>query len=307
MKVLVTGGSGYIGAITSKALIAAGFEPVNFDLKQGSDIRDKKQVLAALKDNQIEAVMHFAAFISMGESMINPYKYFDNNVNGSLNLMETMVQAGVKKLIFSSSAGVYGNPTRVPIKEDDPKNPTNPYGLSKLMIEQMLSWYDQLHGLKSISIRYFNAAGAVDGLGETHDPESHLIPNLIAAVMSGSEFKLFGSDYSTADGTCVRDYIHVSDLADAHILTLKALISGHKGGIYNAGTGKGYSNKEVIDMVEKVSGKKINVKLEPRRPGDADELVADSSKLQKEFNWQPKHSDLETIVKSAYAYHAPGS
>lgn len=302
MKVLVTGGSGYIGAITSKTLTAAGFEPVNFDLKQGQDIRDKKQVLAALKDNQIEAVMHFAAFISMGESMVNPYKYYDNNVNGSLNLMETMIQTGVKKLIFSSSAGVYGNPTRVPIKEDDPKNPTNPYGLSKLMTEQMLTWYDQLHGLKSISIRYFNAAGAVDGLGETHDPESHLIPNLIAAVMSGSEFKLFGSDYSTPDGTCVRDYIHVSDLADAHVLTLKALLEGHTSGIYNAGTGKGYSNKEVIDMVEKISGKKINVKVEPRRPGDADELVADSSRLQQEFSWKPQHSYLENIIKSAWNY-----
>ena len=302
MKVLVTGGSGYIGAITSKALTAAGFEPVNFDLKEGSDIRDKQQVLAALKNNQIEAVMHFAAFISMGESMANPYKYFDNNANGSLNLMETMVQAGVKKIIFSSSAGVYGNPTRIPIKEDDPKNPTNPYGLSKLMIEQMLTWYDQLYGLKSISLRYFNAAGAVDNLGETHDPESHLIPNLITAANTGSEFKLFGSDYSTPDGTCIRDYIHVSDLADAHVLTLKALISGHTSGIYNAGTGRGYSNKEVIDIVEKVSGKKINVKVEPNRPGDADELAADSSKLQKEFNWQPKHSDLENIIKSAWNY-----
>ena len=302
MKVLVTGGSGYIGAITGKALAAAGFTPINFDLKQGSDIRDKQQVLAALKDNQIEAVMHFAAFISMGESMANPYKYFDNNVNGSLNLIETMVQAGVKKLIFSSSAGVYGNPTQVPLKADDPNKPTNPYGLSKLMVEEMLTWYDQLHGLKSISLRYFNAAGAVNGLGETHDPESHLIPNLIAAVMSGSEFKLFGSDYSTPDGTCVRDYIHVSDLADAHVLTLKALISGHQSGIYNAGTGKGYSNKEVIDMVEKVSGKKINVKIESRRPGDADELVADSSKLQQEFSWKPQHSELENIIKSAWNY-----
>src|SRR3989344_920797 len=278
MKVLVTGGSGYIGAVTLKALAAAGFEPINFDLKQGNDIRNKQQVLAILKDSQIGAVMHFAAFISMGESMINPFKYFDNNVHGSLELLQAMVEAKVNKLIFSSSAGVYGNPVSVPIKETDPTNPTNPYGQSKLMVEQMLNWYDKIHQLKSIAIRYFNAAGADKDLGETHQPESHLIPNVIAAAAAKKQFKLFGDDYPTPDGSCVRDYIHVSDLAEAHLLTLKALIDGHKSDVYNAGTGKGYSNKEV---------------------------VADSSKLQKEFNWQPKKSDLKTIVESAYAYHTP--
>ena len=303
MKVLVTGGSGYIGAVTLKALAAAGFEPINFDLKQGNDIRNKQQVLAILKDSQIGAVMHFAAFISMGESMINPFKYFDNNVHGSLELLQAMVEAKVNKLIFSSSAGVYGNPVSVPIKETDPTNPTNPYGQSKLMVEQMLNWYDKIHQLKSIAIRYFNAAGADKDLGETHQPESHLIPNVIAAAAAKKQFKLFGDDYPTPDGSCVRDYIHVSDLAEAHLLTLKALIDGHKSDVYNAGTGKGYSNKEVISMVEKISGKKIDVKVEPRRPGDTKELVADSSKLQKEFNWQPKKSDLKTIVEYAYAYH----
>jgi UDP-glucose 4-epimerase len=241
----------------------------------------------------------------MAESMKDPYKYFDNNVFGSLNLFEAMTKTGVDKVIFSSSAGVYGNPIRVPIQENDPKNPTNPYGESKLMVEKILNWYDQIHGLKSISVRYFNAAGAtLDGkLGESHQPESHLIPNVIAAVDNNQGFKLFGDDYPTPDGTCIRDYIHVVDLAKAHILALKALQNGHQSDVYNAGTGQGYSNKQVIEMVEKVAGKKVTVKVEPRRPGDANELVADSSKLQNEFSWKPKHSDLETIIKSAYAYH----
>lgn len=305
MKVLVTGGSGYIGGVTIKQLEAQGWETVNFDLKQGQDLQNKADLKKVFEDKEIKAVIHFAGFISMGESMERPYKYFVNNVFGSLNLFEAMVEAGVDKLIFSSSAGVYGNPERVPIKEEDQKNPTNPYGESKLMVEKLLAWYDRVHKVRSISLRYFNAAGAtLDGkMGENHEPETHLIPNLIKAVLKKESFTLFGNDYPTDDGTCVRDYIHVVDLAQAHLLALKALMDGHQSDVYNAGTGKGYSNQEVINMVEKVSSQKVNVKVEPRRPGDADKLIADSTKLQQQLNWQAKHSDLETIITTAWKWH----
>jgi len=267
---------------------------------------DKELLVKTLKEKGIEAVMHFAAFIEMGESMEKPYMYFENNVFGSLSLFEAMVKVGVDKLIFSSTAGIYGNPERVPIKEEDRKVPENPYGESKLMVEKILSWYDQVHKLRSISIRYFNAAGAsLDGsLGEAHKPESHLIPNVIKSVLDGSEFVLNGDDYPTKDGSCIRDYIHVLDLAETHILALKALGEGHKTEAYNAGTGKGYSNKEVMEMVKQVSGKELKVKVGPRRPGDANELVADSKKLQQEFKWQPKYSDLKTIVETAWKWHS---
>jgi len=319
MKVLVTGGAGYIGAITAQELKKQGYEVVIFDsLEKGykeavkdfklvkGKIHDQELVAKTLKQNEIEAVMHFAAYIEMGESMENPSKYYENNVIGTVGLLEAMVEAGVKKMIFSSTAGVYGNPERLPIKEEDRKLPENPYGQSKLIVEKILRFYDMTHELRSISIRYFNAAGAtLDGkLGEAHRPESHLIPNVIKAVLEKKEFKLFGDDYPTSDGTCIRDYIHVLDLAEVHILALKALEKGHKTDVYNAGAGKGYSNKEVIEMVKKVSEKDLRVKIEPRRPGDANELVADSSKLKKEFKWQPKHSDLKTIVETAWKWHS---
>ncbi|MFC1627172.1 UDP-glucose 4-epimerase GalE [Patescibacteria group bacterium] len=319
MKVLVTGGAGYIGAITADELKKQGFEVVIFDsLENGykesvkefklikGNIKDHKLVEKTLKEEKIEAVMHFAAYIQMGESMENPSKYFDNNTYGSTCLINAMLKMGVKKMVFSSTAGVYGNPERVPIKEDDRKLPENPYGESKLMVEKILEWADKVNGFKSIAIRYFNAAGAsLDGkLGEAHQPESHLIPNVIKAVMEDKEFQLFGDDYPTADGTCIRDYVHVLDLASAHILALKALKDGAKTDVFNAGTGKGYSNKEVIEMVEKVNGKKVKLKVEKRRAGDANELVADSSKLQKELGWRPKHSDLETIIKTAWKWHS---
>lgn len=319
MKILVTGGAGYIGSITARELNKLGHKVVIYDsLENGhrqavkqlklvkGKIQDAEKVARVLKKEKIEAVIHFAAFIEMGESMEKPDKYFENNVFGSLQLLKAMVDAKVNKLVFSSTAGVYGNPKRIPIKETDRCLPENPYGQSKLMIEQMLRFFDQTYGLRSIAIRYFNAAGAsLDGtLGEAHKPESHLIPSVIRAVINSQEFSLFGDDYSTKDGTCVRDYIHVLDLAETHILALKALQAGHKTDVYNAGTGKGYSNKEVVEMVKKVSSKDITVKIDKRRPGDANELVADSSKLKKELNWQPRYSDLKTIVETAWKWHS---
>ncbi|MBU1084783.1 MAG: UDP-glucose 4-epimerase GalE [Candidatus Beckwithbacteria bacterium] len=306
MKILVTGGKGYIGAITAKELVNQGHKVVIYDKKNNQKIQDGELLEKTLKDEKIEAVMHFAAYIEMGESMENPYKYFENNVFGSLNLLEAMRKTKVNKLIFSSTAGVYGNPIRVPIKEDDQKKPENPYGESKLMVERLLKWYDKIHDLKSISLRYFNAAGAtLDGtLGENHEPESHLIPNVIKAVIKRQEFKLFGDDYPTADGTCIRDYIHVLDLAEAHILGLKALNQGHKTDVFNVGTGIGYSNKQVIEMVKKVIKIDLMVKVKPRRIGDANELVADSGKLQNTLGWKPEYSDLKTIIESAYKWHS---
>ncbi|MCX6816819.1 MAG: UDP-glucose 4-epimerase GalE [Candidatus Beckwithbacteria bacterium] len=306
MKILVTGGKGYIGSITASALEKNGQKVVIFDKKDGQDIQDINKLKQLLATEKIEAVMHFAAYIEMGESMTNPQKYFENNFVGSQHLIQAMVDTKVKYLIFSSTAGVYGNPIRIPIKEDDRKEPENPYGQSKLMVEETLDFYDRIYGLKSISLRYFNAAGASpagEGLGENHQPESHLIPNLIKAILENREFSLFGNDYPTKDGTCIRDYIHVLDLAEAHILALKALISGHKSEVYNVGAGKGYSSLEVIKMVEKVSAKKLKLKIGPRRPGDANELVADPTKIQKDLGWRPKYSDLETIVRSAWQWH----
>lgn len=317
MKILVTGGAGYIGAITAKELVSAGHEVLVFDhfishtpAKLGDipyvkgDLLDSFSLESSLSNFHPDVVMHFAAYIQMGESVANPAKYFKNNVEGSRNLIDTMVKTGCKKFVFASSAGVYGNPVHLPIPEDDPKSPENPYGQTKLDVENMLKEYDANHGLKSISIRFFNAAGATDELGEDHHDESHLIPNIIKAQLEDREFTLFGNDYPTPDGTCIRDYIHVSDLAQAFILSSEALMKGANTTSYNAGTGTGYSNKQIIQMVEKVSGKPVTVKYEPRRPGDANELVADVSRIKSELNWSPAHSNLESIIKSAYAYHS---
>lgn len=305
MKVLVTGGAGYIGAITATLLTQAGHQAVIYDLKNNQDIKDAARLKTTLKQEKIEAVMHFAAYIEMGESMVNPQKYFDNNFLGSQCLLEAMTESGVTKIIFSSTAGIYGNPERVPIKENNRKRPENPYGQSKLMVEELLGFYDRTEGVRSISLRYFNAAGAaLDAkMGEAHRPESHLIPNVIKAVLENKEFTLHGNDYPTKDGSCIRDYIHVLDLAQAHILALDTLANGHKTDVYNLGTGQGYSNLEVITMIEKVSGKPVKLTIGPRRPGDANKLIADPSKFQKEFSWQPKHSDLETIVTTAWNWH----
>ncbi len=318
MKILVTGGAGYIGAITAKELERSGHNVTVFDhfvshapVKLGDtpyiigDLLNPSDLDSALAQVKPDVVMHFAAYIQMGESVRDPDKYFKNNVGGSKNLLDAMVQAGVNKFVFASSAGVYGNPVHLPIPEDDPKSPKNPYGQTKLDTEKMLLDYDAKHGLKSISIRFFNAAGATEMLGEDHHDESHIIPNIIKAQLADQTFTLFGNDYPTPDGTCVRDYIHVLDLASAFTLAAEKLMTADAVTTsYNAGTGHGYSNLEIIKMVETVSGKPVTVKFEPRRPGDANQLVADSSRLQKELGWVPKYSDLKTIIKSAYAYHS---
>lgn len=316
MKILITGGAGYIGAITAAEAIKSGHEVVVFDhfvshlpSKLGNIRYIEGDLLNAVDLEKLfmvekpDVVMHFAAYIQMGESVRDPRKYYENNVHGSRYLVESMLRAGVRNLVFASSAGVYGNPLHTPIPENDPKEPENPYGETKLVIERMLKWYDTAYGLKSISIRFFNAAGATDQYGEDHHDESHIIPNIINAQKDGREFVLFGNDYPTPDGTCVRDYIHVQDLASAFILSAEKLLSGAKSAVYNAGTGTGYSNKQIIEMVEKVSGKPVKVRYEARRPGDADQLIADVTKIKTELGWTPKYSDLETIVRSAYQWH----
>lgn len=316
MKILITGGAGYIGAITAKELEKAGHSVTVFDhfishlpAKLGTtpyilgDLLNPADLTSALTSIQPDVVMHFAAYIQMGESVQNPAKYFKNNVEGSRNLLDVMIKNRVNKLVFASSAGVYGNPVHLPIPEDDPKSPENPYGQTKLDVENMLQTYEANHGLKSISIRFFNAAGATDALGEDHHDESHLIPNIISAQLSGREFTMFGNNYPTPDGTCVRDYIHVLDLAEAFRLAAEKLVAGGETTAYNAGTGHGYSNLEIIKMVEKISGQPVKIKYVPRRPGDANELVADVSRIHSELKWSPQSSDLESIIKSAYAWH----
>lgn len=316
MKVLVTGGAGYIGAITARELSRAGHEVLIYDhfvSHTPEKLADTPYVMGDLSDNELltstlkqfspDVVMHFAAYIQMGESVENPRKYYDNNVIGSLSLIEAMIGTGCSKLVFASTAGVYGNPEEVPIPEDHHKKPENPYGETKLTVERLLKWYDKAYGFRSISIRFFNAAGAVGELGEDHSQESHIIPNIIKAQLEDREFTLFGNDYPTPDGTCVRDYIHVQDLANAFVLAGQKLMDGGTTTSYNAGTGEGHSNLEIVKMVEKVSGKTVKFKFTPRRPGDANELVADSTRLQSELNWSPTNSDLESIVRSAYLYH----
>lgn len=316
MKILVTGGAGYIGAITAQELEQAGHQVLVYDhffshppAKLGNTpyvkggLLDARTLDSTLSSFHPDVVMHFAAYIQMGESVKNPRKYYDNNVIGSLALIEAMIKHGVHKLVFASTAGVYGNPVTLPIPEDHQKEPENPYGESKLVVERLLKWYDRAYNFKSISIRFFNAAGAAGELGEDHHDESHIIPRVIAAQKEGREFTLFGHDYPTPDGTCVRDYIHVLDLSEAFRLAAEKLVAGGATTAYNAGTGLGYSNLEIVQMVERVSGKPVKVKFEPRRPGDANELVADVSRIKSELSWSPTHSDLETIIRSAYNWH----
>ncbi len=319
MKILVTGGAGYIGSFMTKYLLERGDEVVVADsLERGhkesvdkrakfyqGNLLDKNFVETLFKENEFDAVINFAGFISMGESMENPYIYFQNNIFSALNIMEEMVKTKTNNFIFSSSAGVYGNPLNLPISEDHQTVPENPYGESKLMVEKLMKWYQITHGLNCVALRYFNASGAsLDAsMGENHSPESHIIPNIINSLIQGKPFNLFGNDYKTKDGTCVRDYIHVLDLVEAHVLAIEKLARDKGMHVYNVGTGSGYSNKEVLEMVEKVSGQKVRVQISKRRLGDADELVADVTKIKTELNFNPKYSDLETIISSAWQWH----
>jgi len=319
MNILITGGAGYIGSFMVKKLLDRGDKVTVVDnLKTGhkesidsratllvGDLNDLSFIRTIFKDS-FDAILHFAGLISMEESTKNPFLYFQNNTFAALNLIDEAVKGNVKKLIFSSTAGVYGNPIKIPIPEDHSTNPTNPYGESKLMIERILAWYSRIFGLSFVSLRYFNAAGAsLDGLmGEDHKEETHIIPLAMKAALSGSEFNLYGTDYKTDDGTCVRDYIHVLDLVEAHVLALNKLDREEGGFFYNVGTGRGYSNKEVLNMVKNVSKIDLQIVNKDRRPGDADVLIADPEKAKNELGFSPKYSDLETIVKTAWQWHS---
>ena len=316
MRILVTGGAGYIGSHTTKELLQCNHDVMALDnLENGykkalvggkfikCDLRNKQRLSKLFNQTTFDAVVHFAAYASVPDSVVNPAKYFENNIIGGLNLLECMRESSVKEIVFSSSAAVYGEPKKNPIKEDSEKTPTNPYGLTKLQFEEYLKAYDAAYGIKSVSLRYFCAAGAdPDGqIGENHNPETHVIPMaILTALKRRSEFKIFGNDYPTPDGTGVRDFIHVSDLATIHSLALDYLSSGGKTTAYNCGNEKGYSVKEVVDMVRKVSGKEFPVKVEARRPGDPAVLIADSSKLKNELDFSHKYSDLETIITTAW-------
>ncbi|HHW13083.1 MAG TPA: UDP-glucose 4-epimerase GalE [Firmicutes bacterium] len=319
MKVLVAGGAGYIGSQVALDLARAGHEPVVLDnLVKGhreavlrgtfvqGDINQFDLVTELMTKEKIEAVIHLAAHSLVGESVHNPAKYFRNNIANGQVLLDAMVASGVKYIVFSSTAAVYGEPERVPIPEDHPKNPTNPYGFSKLTFEGMLRFYEEAYGLRYISLRYFNAAGADPEaeIGEDHDPETHLIPIVLKTALGVREhIQLYGTDYPTPDGTCIRDYIHVADLSQAHLLALEALAGGKESTIYNLGNGQGYSNKEVIETARRVTGKEIKVIDAPRRPGDPAVLVASSAKIQAELGWKPKYPELDRIIATAWRWH----
>ncbi len=316
-KILVTGGAGYIGSITRHFLEKRGHSVVVVDnLSRGHretvpepvlrvfDTRDTNRVEALLREEQIEAVIHFAAYIAVGESTKVPEIYFSNNVSGSLSLFEAMLRANVKRLVFSSTAAVYGVPATVPITEDQPYAPINPYGESKVMVEKTLEWLDRYREFRSVRLRYFNACGAEPeaDLGEQHDPETHLIPLILRAVQTGKPVTLFGDNYPTPDGTCIRDYIHVSDLAEAHIYAVEHLLNSGKSEVFNAGSGFGHSVKEVVAAVEQVTGRQIPRITGPRREGDPPSLVADSRRLQEKLGWRPTRGSLERIVSDAWQF-----
>lgn len=321
MNVLVCGGAGYIGSHTVYELIDQGHSVVVFDsLVKGhraavhkaaklyvGDLRDREALDAVFNENKIDAVIDFAAFSLVGESCSQPLVYFDNNLYGTLRLLEAMNRAGVKKIVFSSTAAVYGQPQNIPIKEGEVTNPINPYGETKLAVEKMLKWADEAYGLKYVVLRYFNAAGAhISGaIGEDHSPESHLIPIILqAAAGVRDHISIFGTDYPTTDGTCVRDYIHVTDLADAHIKALEKLNRDNTSATYNLGNGTGFSVKQVIERAKAASGRPIKVIEEGRRPGDPPTLIASSHKAVKELGWAPRFNTLDKIVETAWRWHS---
>jgi UDP-glucose 4-epimerase len=317
LNILVTGGAGYIGGTAALRLVSAGHKVLIYDnfchsrrdlvpagtrLIEG-DIADRDRLERIFHEEKIDGVMHFAALIEAGESMKHPEIYFRNNTASTLSLLEAMLAAGVNRLVFSSTAAVYGEPEQTPIEETAPLAPTNAYGESKLLVEQMLIWINRIHGLRYASLRYFNVAGAVEGRGEAHEPESHLIPLILDVALGRRQsIKIFGQDYPTPDGTCIRDYVHVGDLADAHLLALEALATRPRL-IYNLGNGKGFSVREVIESARRVTGHAIPVVEEPRRPGDPAVLVASSKKIIDELDWKPQYSALDDIVRSAWVWH----
>lgn len=319
MNVLVTGGAGYIGSQTVRELLEAGYFPVVYDnLSTGhkeavlggelviGDLADTVKLDQVFKKYKPEAVIHFAASIEVEESVKNPAKYFENNIINGLNLLKIMLKNNVKKLVFSSTAAVYGQPKKIPIKENDPKVPINPYGLTKLMFEEILSWYEKAYRLKSISLRYFNASGADPSgqIGQDYPKVTHLISrSLFTALGKYPYLEIFGTDYYTPDGTCIRDYIHVKDLAIAHILTLNALYKNHYSSVYNLGCGRGYSVRQVISIAKKITGIDFKIKKSNQRSGDPAKLVASPVLAQKELGFKPKYSDLETIIKTAWSWH----
>jgi UDP-glucose-4-epimerase GalE len=320
-RILVTGGAGYIGSVTTLELLAAGYDVVVADnLSRGRrdagilaaepgrlrvvDLLDTEALVKVMNEKPCDAVIHFAAFSAVGESMRMPELYFHNNTAGSLSLLTAMLRTGIRSIVFSSTAAVYGMPARMPILESDPYAPVNAYGESKVLVEKMLDWFDQIHGLRSVALRYFNACGGdpAGRAGECHDPETHLIPLLLRAVQTGNPITLFGDDYPTPDGTCVRDYIHVTDLARAHIAAVEHLFKGGASRRYNVGTGHGFSVKEVRDAVEEITGKKAPFTMGPRRDGDPPSLVADATRLQNDLGWKAEYSSLRTIVETAWQW-----
>jgi UDP-glucose-4-epimerase GalE len=319
VDILVTGGAGYIGSHTCKALAKAGFQPVVIDnletghlsaVKWGpfveGDVSDQALVDQVLADYQIQAVIHFAAYAYVGESMNSPDKYFANNVSGTLVLLDALLKRGIASLVFSSTCATYGAPSYLPIDEAHPQQPVNPYGDSKLFVERILNWYGQAFGLRSIALRYFNAAGADAEceIGENHDPETHLIPLVIQAAMGLREhIDVFGTDFATQDGTAIRDYIHVEDLASAHVRALQHLLGGGSSLQLNLGTGRGYSVREVIDAVQAHSGREVASRDCDRRPGDPAELVANAGRAHQLLDWEPRHSSLQNIVATAWRWH----
>jgi UDP-glucose 4-epimerase len=318
MKILVTGGAGYIGGTVTRILLEQGHGVTVFDnlshskrlaLAPGAvfvdgDVADRPFLEKTLAAGPFDGVMHFAALIEAGESMKHPEIYFRNNTAATLTLLEAMLATGHKRLVFSSTAACYGEPETTPILEDAKLAPTNAYGESKLLVEHMLRWMNQIHGFQYASLRYFNVAGAIEGYGEAHEPESHLIPLILdVALGRRTNIKIFGKDYPTKDGTCIRDYIHVRDLADAHLLALNALSESRSRLIYNIGNGQGFTVLEVIDSVRRVTGKPIAVEECPRRPGDPAVLVASSEKIKAELGWKPEFAELDKIIASAWKWH----
>jgi UDP-glucose 4-epimerase len=314
MKILVVGGAGYIGSVCAELLLDEGHSVTIFDnLSEGhrraidpraelieGDLQDRQSIEKTLAKQRPEAVMHFAASALVGESMQNPSKYFRNNIANGLNLLDAMMNVGVGKIVFSSTCAIFGPPERVPIDETTPTRPINPYGESKLAFEKILRWYGEIHGLKFVSLRYFNAAGASTKFGEDHRVETHLIPNVLKVALSEKQHvEIFGTDYETPDGTCVRDYIHIVDLARAHLLALNSA----KSDFYNLGTGGGASVREVIDSCRKITGREIDIVEKPRRPGDPPRLIASSEKIKRELGWKPQFQSLDALLESAWKWH----